>query len=273
MVPTRAWAVAALLLAGLVAASAAAQVPTPFRLGASPVPAQGTFTNGRGGCPLATSFTDRFEFHAPGDGTLTITQPSTGDRVSGPISPDGTFALRSAGESYSGRITGSRAAATYTYTMTVGCTQTYDASFELAIPESDLELRILAPGRARLAGSPRPEAFIRYRIAVENGGPSTSPSAQVTLRVSRPVAVRLYSWERAAGYAEDKPMYCSARGGSTVVIRCRVPELHRGEDAGVVVSVRVGRPAAYVARGTVTGSNADPVLANNRATRRTTVRR
>jgi hypothetical protein len=33
------------------------------------------------------------------------------------------------------------------------------------------------------------------------------------------------------------------------------------------------RVGAYVARGTVAGVNFDPVLANNRATRRTTVRR
>jgi hypothetical protein len=102
----------------------------PFTLGPSPVTAVGTFTNGRGGCPVQTSFTDTFQLLAPGDGTLTITQPSTGDRLSGPISPDGSFQLRSAGETYDGRFTGRTATATYTYTRN-GCTETYDAAFAL----------------------------------------------------------------------------------------------------------------------------------------------
>jgi len=102
----------------------------PFSLGSGPVPATGTFTNGRGGCPVATSFTDSFQFFAPGDGTLTITQPKTGDRVSGPIKPNGSFQLKSSGESYDGRITGNTATATYSYTAS-GCTETYDASFVL----------------------------------------------------------------------------------------------------------------------------------------------
>ena len=103
----------------------------PFSLGPSAVPATGTFTNGRGGCPVATSFTDSFQFFAPGNGTLTITQPKTGDRVSGPIKPDGSFQLRSSGESYDGKITGNRATATYSYTTSGGCTETFDASFVL----------------------------------------------------------------------------------------------------------------------------------------------
>lgn len=105
-------------------------VEQPFSLGPSPVPATGTFTNGRGGCPFPTSFTDMFWFLAPGDGTLTITQPTTGDRVSGPIGPDGSFRLRSPGESYDGKIAGNRATATYSYTRN-GCTETYDAAFAL----------------------------------------------------------------------------------------------------------------------------------------------
>ena len=105
-------------------------LPAPFSLGPSAVAADGTFTNGRGGCPVSTSFEDAFGFLAAGDGTLTITQPSTGDRVSGAIRSDGTFRLRSAGESYDGKITGNTATARYSYTAN-GCTETYDVNFVL----------------------------------------------------------------------------------------------------------------------------------------------
>jgi hypothetical protein len=90
----------------------------------------GTFTNGRGGCPVATSFTlDGFQFFAPGTGILTITLSN--QRVSGPINRDGSFQVRGTGESYDGKITGSTATATYSYTTASGCTETYDVRFML----------------------------------------------------------------------------------------------------------------------------------------------
>jgi hypothetical protein len=103
----------------------------PFSLGASPVAAVGTFANGQGGCPVATSFTDRFLLRAPGDGTLTITQPRTEDEVVLAIAPDGSFGGRNDRESYQGVIAGNRATATYSYTTPTGCIETFDATFEL----------------------------------------------------------------------------------------------------------------------------------------------
>ena len=101
----------------------------PFSLGPSPIDAMGTFTNGRGGCPVVTSFTAGSQFFAPGDGTLTITHPT--NRVSGPINRDGSFQLRSANESYDGKVTGNTATATYSYTTASGCTEIYDVRFVL----------------------------------------------------------------------------------------------------------------------------------------------
>jgi hypothetical protein len=105
----------------------------PYSLGANPVSAQGTFRNGRGGCPVPTSFADRFLFLIPGNGTIRITQPSTGDEVRGRIAPDGSFRLASGRETYVGKISGNRATARYSYTTSAGCTETYDASFVLQL--------------------------------------------------------------------------------------------------------------------------------------------
>jgi len=99
----------------------------PFSLGPSPVAAVITYTNGTGGCPVVTSFVIDAQFFAPGKGTLTITD-GTGRSVSGPINHDGSFDLRSANESYKGKITGSTATGTYTYTTASGCTETYNFS-------------------------------------------------------------------------------------------------------------------------------------------------
>lgn len=105
----------------------------PYNLGPNPVAAVGTFSNGRGGCPVATSFTQGSEWFAPGTGTLTITD-AMGRKLSGPIKRDGSFDVRGAGqsfsESYVGKITGNTATGTYTYTAS-GCTETYDFSAAL----------------------------------------------------------------------------------------------------------------------------------------------
>lgn len=102
----------------------------PFSLGPSPVAAVITYTNGTGGCPVVTSFVINAQFFAPGKGTLTITD-GTGRSVSGPIDPDGSFDLRSASESYRGKITGSTATGTYTYATASGCIETYNFSVVL----------------------------------------------------------------------------------------------------------------------------------------------
>ena len=99
----------------------------PFSLGESPVAAVITYTNGTGGCPVVTSFVIDAQFFAPGKGTLTITD-GTGRSVSGPINHDGSFDLRSANESYKGKITGSTATGTYAYTTANGCMETYNFS-------------------------------------------------------------------------------------------------------------------------------------------------
>jgi hypothetical protein len=52
--------------------------------------------------------------------------------VSGPIKPDGSFQLRSARESYDGKITGNRATGTYAYTTASGCIETYAFSAVLS---------------------------------------------------------------------------------------------------------------------------------------------
>ena len=266
--------------AGIPAPELVAQTPPPFKLGPNPVPATGTFTNGRGGCPVATSFEATFLFFAPGDGKMKITEPKTGDEVVVTIDRNGNFDGRSARESYTdGKITGNTATAKYSYTTVSGCTETYDVTFVLELAESDLELSLTAPARATLKyRSERKKAVVdvRYRVVVTNGGASTSPAATVVLRLSRPLLVEAYGFGGRWGIPEKKIAACSgSRRGyePTVLQTCRVPELHRGESAGIAILAMATRPGLYVMRGTVTGVNLDPVLANNRATRRTTVRR
>ncbi len=99
----------------------------PFTLGPGPVDVAATYTNGQGGCPVATNFTAAGQFLARGDGILTYTLP--GNQVAkGPIDPKGSYKIGNASESYVGRITGNTATATYTYTTASGCTETYDFS-------------------------------------------------------------------------------------------------------------------------------------------------
>jgi hypothetical protein len=251
-----------------------AQAHGPFTLGPSPIPAAGTFRNGRGGCPVATSFTDTFQFLAPGNGTLTITQPSAGDRVSGSIAPDGSFRLRSTGESYDGKITGKTATAIYSYTA--GCTETYDADFVLDRPESDLELSLTVPGRAKIArGNGGTFAKLVYRVAVANNGSAPSPQAAVQLRLSRSTFGTVYQWGVKVGVLQRKRIACKARARAkpTVLWTCQTPPLGRGEAAGVAIVVEARQPGNYVAQGAVEGVNLDPVPGNNGAMRRTTVSR
>lgn len=103
----------------------------PFRFGPD-ANAVGVFTNGRGGCPVATAFNDEFEFSGPEEGLLMIRQlVFTTDVVSGPIRPNKKFMLRSASEAYDGRLKRNTATATYSYTTARGCTETYDVVFTL----------------------------------------------------------------------------------------------------------------------------------------------
>lgn len=277
--------VGAFVLAVVVPASAStlgpvshltAKVHGPFSLGPNPIPAAGTFRNGRGGCPVATIFTDAFQFLAPGNGKLTITQPKTGDTASGPIDPAGLFQLRGPGESYdNGKITGKKATATYAYTAG-GCTETYDAEFSLDRPESDLELSLTVAGRARISRA-QTGAFAKlvYRIAVANNGPATSPDATVQLRLSRAAFGTVYQWGVKVGVLQKKRIACKPRNRKkpTVLWTCQTPELARGEAAGVAIVVEARVPGNYVARGAVEGVNLDPVPGNNGAMRRTTVTR
>ena len=257
----------------LALVSNAGSAERPFTLGPSPVTVTISFADGRGGCAFARSFTDTFQLFAPGNGRLTITQPRTGDVVEGAIRADGTFQLRSDDESYDGKITGSTGTATYAYTSQ-GCTQTYDATF--ALPESDLELMLTAPARARMNKHDidrKRIAIVLYRIVITNNGPSTSPGGTFVLRVSRPMrlASQFFAASSAGLPAASKPVRCAF--GRAAVFTCRVPELHRDEVAAVALPMQARLPGAHVARGTVTGVNVDPVLANNRSMRSTTVRR
>lgn len=260
---------ASVLTVLLPASGTAAHVP--FSLGPDPVSAVGRFTNGRGGCPVQTTFTDRFQFLAPGDGTLTITQPSTGDRVSGPIKPDGSFQLRSAGESYDGKIAGKKATAAYAYTAG-GCKETYDSEFDLDRDESDLALGLAVAGRARVKGA---FAKLVYRIAVTNNGPDTSPSAPVQLRLSKAAFGTSYQWGVKVGVLQKKRIGCTARDPkkATTVWTCLTPVLNNGEAAGVAIVLQARKPGKYAAQGVVEGVNFDPVPGNNGAMRRTTVTR
>jgi hypothetical protein len=252
---------------------AATQALPPFNLGPSPVRARGTFTNGRGGCPVATSFADTFLLLAPGNGTLTITQPTTGDRVSGTIGPDGSFSLQSAGETYTGRIVGRTATATYAYTAR-GCTETYEVTFVLERLDSDLALALSAPGTAKMKRTGgRTFARVIYRARIFNNGPAASPGGMATFSVSR--ALFVYGYARGAvSRPQPAETGCSPRPRrSTTVFQCVISPLESGASETIVVFTEARRTGSYLARGLVTGVNVDPVEANNRATRRTNVRR
>jgi hypothetical protein len=102
----------------------------PFNLGPGPVPATGFYNNGQGSGSCANDFTTGLQITAPGNGMMEIHQPSTGDRASGPVNPDGEFHLRSAGETYDGKFTGRTGTGVYTYTSS-GCSKRYDFRIEL----------------------------------------------------------------------------------------------------------------------------------------------
>lgn len=178
-------AAAAVLAASMLAALTAGATyaaPTadhrPASFGPAPATADGTFTNGRGGCPVATSFEDAFLFLARGDGRMEIAQPSTGDTVSGTIDARGAFRLRSDRESYDGRVTGNTAKAAYSYTTAAGCTETYDASFVLEpIPASTLD-RIAA----RATCSPS-KGVDRSRCTVRVTNAGTRPLVAATFAI------------------------------------------------------------------------------------------
>jgi hypothetical protein len=140
---------------------------------------------------------------------------------------------------------------------------------------SDLELKLTAPRSTRMESVVGGDfANPIFRVVVTNNGPSTSPGGTVVLRFSRPLAGNGYYYGARWGVPQDKRITCpKTRFYAHVVVRtCRVPELHRGESAGVAVNTHATRVGVYVTRATVTGSNPDPVLANNRATRSTTVK-
>lgn len=254
-------------------ASSSAEVVGPFTLGPSPIAATGSFTNGRGGCPVATTFTGKFQFLAPGNGTLTIT--TTGDEASGPIDEKGLFQLRSTDESYDGKITGKKATAKYAYTAG-GCTETYDAEFDLDRPESDLALALTVAGRAKITRAKTGTfAKLVYRIAVANNGPDPSPGGAVQLRLSRAVFGTAYQWGVKVGVLQKKRIACKAKDKKkpAVLWTCETPALARGEAAGVAIVVEARQPGTYVAQGVVQGVNLDPVPSNNGAMRKTTVKR
>lgn len=138
--------------------------------------------------------------------------------------------------------------------------------------ESDLELTLSAPSVHRWKDE-RGGRAIPYRVVVTNHGASASGGATLVLRISRPVqwTGSKYSGADKAGLpAGAKPIECRGKG---VVHTCQVPALDRDEQAAVLYYLYPQRPGVYTARGTVTGTNPDPDLANNRASRSTTVRR
>jgi hypothetical protein len=113
--------------------SAAVPPPTPFQLVPSPVRASAAFTQGTGACPgfpPGAAFSDNFMFTTT-NGTLTLKQLSTNDVTSGPVQPDGSFAVKAADskESYAGKISGLTATANYEYNA-AGCKQTYTVNFK-----------------------------------------------------------------------------------------------------------------------------------------------
>lgn len=122
--------------------TASVAVPAGFSLTPSPWVGFGTFSNGAGGCGVATSFSDYFLFTTPTPGTLRIEQPSTGDVATGPVAADGRFTMSSDKEKYEqgtlrespGSVGGKDARARYSYVTRAGCTATYDAEFSLADP-------------------------------------------------------------------------------------------------------------------------------------------
>lgn len=62
-----------------------------------------TFSEGQGPCGYPETFETLLEITVSED-SVTFFQPSTGDRVSGPINPDGSLTARSETEEYSGKL-------------------------------------------------------------------------------------------------------------------------------------------------------------------------
>lgn len=96
---------------------------------AEPVPGTGSFRPTSGGCPGQRAFTDKFTLEVTGN-KITITQPSTKDKVTGVINPDGSFHASSEGEDYVGNVSGTSVVAKYQY-LSKGCRSFYDATFKL----------------------------------------------------------------------------------------------------------------------------------------------
>lgn len=96
----------------------------------------GTFTMGTGGCATTVAgFTDTLMITVS-NGTMTITQPSTGDMNTGTINTDGTFSVSQSSanslqaETYMGTLnTDCSGTATNMYTDTTGCTSTWQVVF------------------------------------------------------------------------------------------------------------------------------------------------
>jgi hypothetical protein len=112
--------------------TAVAPAATPFQLVPSPVRASAAFTQGTGACPgfpPGPQFSDSFTF-TTNNGTLTLKQLSTNEVTSGPVQPDGSFAVKAANssESYTGKISGLNATASYEHNA-AGCRQTYTVNF------------------------------------------------------------------------------------------------------------------------------------------------
>lgn len=104
--------------------------PAPFQLSPGVHQAFGNFTSASGGCPGGQPFQEIYDFQTPAPGTLSLRRQSTPTALTGAIAPDGSFAVSSATESYSGRISGQAFNATGTRTSG-GCTESYSGAFEL----------------------------------------------------------------------------------------------------------------------------------------------
>ena len=118
-------------------------VPTGSGFPQTPLQAEGTFTNGSGGCPVATAFRANFVWTVQGT-ALRIDQLGTTHTVLGTITPVSANEWRwqastpTGNERYTNGIirrnsggTGFTATANYAFTTANGCTETYSATFTL----------------------------------------------------------------------------------------------------------------------------------------------
>jgi hypothetical protein len=117
--------------------------PTTSAFPQTPLQAEGTFTGGSGGCPVATAFRANFVWQVQGN-SLRIDQLGTTHTVSGTIASSGPdqwswqASTPTGNERYSNGVirrnvggTGFTATANYAFTTPNGCTETYAVTFTL----------------------------------------------------------------------------------------------------------------------------------------------